>query len=195
MDDVRAQKAVTAGVEVHRAHAMEPAGVARSNNLVPRSEVGFEDAPMGLCQTAQGSPSRGPAAFQGKPAIHHHVPHLLRFEVEHGELEKVVRQEAPAVKPASYADDAHALSFALLEPSPAGGTVDCKSVPWIADKAIGSEEQNARELFRRGCPPMEGHPSAEAVTDEGTVEWQSLRVTEVKERCMPSGRIQRTVMS
>ena len=179
LDDVRAQKAVAAGVKVHRAHAVQRAGIARADDLVARPEMGFENAGMGIRQTAKGPTSRGPALLKGKPAVHHHVPHFLRFEVEHGELEEVVRQETPTVKPTPDADDARTLAFALLQPSPAGGAVDRKGVSGVSDQAIGGEEHDARERFWGGGPPIKGHATSEAVADEGTVEGKSLRVTEV----------------
>ena len=99
------------------------------------------------------------------------------------------------MKPTSDLDDACPLTLTLLEPVAAEDTVDRKSVPGIPDKAIGGEEQNAGELFRGGCPPMQCDPAAKAVSNEGAIKWQFFGGAAFNECALPCGWGQRTVLA
>jgi len=165
------------------------------NHLVPLPKVGFKHPGVLGCDPAKAAATWRPARPQGQPAVDHHVPHLLGFEVEHGELEEVVGKQAFFVEPTASPDDAVALVFALGEPSAPGHGIDGKRVARIAHESVWRQKHHPLEQVRGGGPPMEGDTPAEAVADERAVEGQSFGGAESNQSRLPGCRLEGAVVT
>ena len=127
---------MSTGVEVDGANAIQPARIARRDDLVALPEVGLQHVRMVGGQPLQRPAARRPETAEGEPAVDDHLPHLGGLEMEEGELVEVLREQTAPPQPAHVADDAFTLALALAEPRPAHGGVHGEAVAHILDEAV-----------------------------------------------------------